>query len=82
MVTAPCTLLITGLAAYFVLESIYEMRQWQRFFIDIFKWRWEWPVTKADAIYQKGYLKRLPKYRVFAAPTGAEVQLRPGGGTT
>lgn len=41
----------------------------------MFKLRWKWPIRKADAAFQESYLKRLPKYRVLAVPSGPEADL-------
>ena len=54
---------------YFVLQSQYEFRQFGRLFSDVFKLKGcTWPITKADAAYQKSYLSKLRKYSVLAVP--------------
>ena len=64
----------------FVLNSKYELRQFGRLFVDIFKRRWIWPIRRADAAFQKNYLKKLPKYRILAvlAGSGPELQSEKG----
>ena len=51
------------------MRSKYEPRQIWRLLVDIFKLRWKQPIRRADAIYQRSYLRKLPKYKVLAIRT-------------
>ena len=45
----------------------------------MFRLRWKWPITRADANFQKNYLRKLRKYRVLAVPVGPGGNSQPDG---
>lgn len=43
--------------------------------MDVFTFKcYDWPMQKADAAFQKNYLKKLRKYRIQAVPAGDGVE--------